>query len=261
MKKIIALLLAVLCLAALAACGAKTTAPVEGDNDTDTDTDAEKVMTYAEYMAAAVDDPVVIEAYVQAHQSWWDGKLTVYAQDKDGGYFIYNMVCTEEQAAALVPGTKIRVKGYKTEWSGEVEVADGATFEIIADADPYIATATDVTALLGTDDLIKHQNEFVAFKEMKVEASTDKDGNAVAFLYNWDGSGEEGSDLYFNVSVNGATYQFTVESYLCDKNSETYAAVKALQIGDYVNLEGFLYWYNGVSPHITSVVKVVEEAN
>ena len=30
-------------------------------------------------------------------------------------------------------------------------------------------------------------------------------------------------------------------------------SVKALNVGDVVDMEGFLYWYNGVNPHITSV--------
>ena len=34
-----------------------------------------------------------------------------------------------------------------------------------------------------------------------------------------------------------------------------YKAVKELAIGDVVDLEGFLYWYEGVNPHITSVKK------
>ena len=29
----------------------------------------------------------------------------------------------------------------------------------------YVASARDVTSLLGTDDLIKHQNEFVSFHQ------------------------------------------------------------------------------------------------
>ena len=88
---------------------------------------------------------------------------------------------------------------------------------------------------------------------MTVEASKDADGNDAAFLYNWDGSGEEGSDLYFNVSLNGQTYSFVVESYLCDNTTEVYAAVKNLKVGDVVDMEGFLYWYNGANPHITSI--------
>ncbi len=215
------------------------------------DEKSEGVMTYEEYMAADLDSEVVIEAYVQAKQSWWEDKATLYTQDQDGAYFIYNSVCSEEDYAKLVPGTKIKVTGYKTEWSGEVEIAEGATFEI--EEGSYIAPVTDVTDLLGTDDLINYQNQFVAFKGMTVEASQDATDNDVAFLYNYDGSGEDGNDLYFNVSLNGQTYTFTVESYLCDNTTDVYNAVKNLKIGDTIDMEGFLYWYEGVNPHITSV--------
>ena len=207
---------------------------------------AEEVMSYADYAAAEIDDEVVIEAYVQAHQSWWEDKITVYAQDEDGAYFLYNMACSEEDAEKLVPGTKIRVTGYKAEWSGEIEIVD-ATFEILEGE--YIAEPLDVTALLGTDELIEKQNQLVAFKGMTVE---DK-GDGAAFLYGWDGSGEEGSDLYFDVSLDGATYTFTVESYLCGPGTDVYEAVKALNVGDVIDMEGFLYWYEGVNPHIISV--------
>ena len=213
----------------------------------------EGVMTHEEYMAAELDSEVVIDTYVQAKQSWWEEKATatIYAQSKDGAYFIYNMPCSKEDYDKLTTGTKIRVTGFKTEWSGEVEVAEGATFEILSGT--YVADPTDVTALLGTEDLIAHQNEFVSFKGMTVEASQDPDGNDVVFLYNWNGSGQDGDDLYFNVSLNGNTYTFTVESNLCDNTTDVYAAVKALNIGDVIDMEGFLYWYDGVNPHITSV--------
>ena len=160
------------------------------------------------------------------------------------------MACSEEDYEKLTPGTKIKVTGYKSEWSGEVEITD-ATFEI--EEGSYIAPAEDVTALLGTDELINHQNEFVSFKGMTVEASADADGNEVPFLYSWDGSGQDGDDLYFNVSLDGETYTFTVESYLCDNTTDVYKTVQSLQVGDTVDMEGFLYWYEGVNPHITSV--------
>ena len=245
MKKTLALTMVLVLMLAFTGCGKSAGSAAE-------DVKSEGVMTHEEYMAADLDSEVVIETYVQAKQSWWEDKATLYTQDKDGAYFIYNMTCSEEDYAKLVPGTKIKVTGYKTEWSGEVEVAEGATFEI--EEGNYIAPVTDVTALLGTDDLITHQNEFVSFKGMTVEAAgKDADGNDVPFLYNWDGSGEDGSDLYFSVSLNGATYSFTVESYLCDNTTEVYEAVKNLKIGDTVDMEGFLYWYEGVNPHITSV--------
>ena len=152
---------------------------------------AEGAMSHADYIAAAIDDEVTIEAYVQAHQSWWDGKVTIYAADKDGAYFLYEVPCSEEDAAKLAPGTKFTATGFKSEWSGEVEIADISSFEIIDDGDAYIAEAEDVTDLLGKDELIDHMNCFVSFKGMTVEASKiEGDDTERPFLYNWDGSGE-----------------------------------------------------------------------
>lgn len=262
MKKRLVLLMALSLTFAfpVAVMAEDTTAVEETADDTeaadstaeDADVKSEGVMTHDEYLAAAVDDEVTIETYVQAKQSWWEDKATFYTQDKDGAYFIYNMPCSEEDYEKLVPGTKIKVTGYKAEWSGEIEVADISSFEI--EDGEYIAEPLDVTDLLGKDELIDHQNELVSFKGMTVEAAgQDADGNDVAYLYNYDGSGSEGDDLYFNVSLNGETYTFTVESYLCDKDSDVYKAVEALNIGDKIDMEGFLYWYEGVNPHITSV--------
>ena len=213
------------------------------------DKKGEGVMTYAEYMAAELDSEVVIETYVQDHQSWWDNTITCYTQDKDGGYFLYGLSCSEADAEKLVPGTKIKVTGYKSEWSGEVEIVDG-TFEI--ESGSYIATAEDVTSLTG-DDLKAKMNKLVAFKGATVAASTDADGNEAAFLYNWDGSGTQGDDLYFNVDVNGEQYTFTVESYLRGSDTDVYKAVEALEIGQTIDIEGFLYWYEGAQTHVTNV--------
>lgn len=243
MKKFVAVLLTLSLAMAFAGCA-------KSDGAEDANAKSEGVMTYAEYAAAPVDTEVVIEAYVQAKQSWWEDKATVYAQDPDGAYFLYDMACSEEDYEKLTKGTKIKVTGYKAEWSGEVEITD-ATFEIMEGS--YVAEAADATAWLGTEDLIKHQNELVAFKGLTVEASVDADGNEVSYLYSWDGSGQDGDDLYFNVSLDGNVYTFTVESYLCDNTTEVYAAVKNLAVGDVIDVEGFLYWYNGVNPHITSV--------
>lgn len=199
------------------------------------------VMTYEEYAAAEMGAEVIIEAYVQAHQSWWSNKVTVYAQDPDGAYFIYELACSEEDAAKLTPGTKIRVSGVKAEWAGEVEITE-ATFEFV-ESEPWIATAFDATALLGTDDLIKHQNEFVCFKGLTI----------VSVSYKNDEPGSD--DIYVTVSYNDKNYEFCVEYYLTNADTEVYKAFAELSAGDVVDIEGFLYWYNGVNTHITSVKK------
>ena len=233
MKKFIALLMAVMMVLALGACGNEKA----GD---DINAKSEGVMTYAEYAAAALDAEVVIEAYVQATQSWWDNKITVSAQDGDGAYFLYEMACAEADAAKLVPGTKIKVKGYKGEWAGEVEIMDG-TFEFAGDT-KYIAEPVDATAWLGTDELIKHQNQLAVFKGMTVEAIEYKNG-------------EPGDDIYVTVSKDGNKYDFCVERYLTGPETEVYQTVGALAVGDKVDVTGFIYWYEGVNTHITGISK------
>ena len=222
MKKIIAMLL-VLCMAlSFVACSSGA-------------------MTHDEYMAADMGSEVVVETYVQAHQSWWDNKVTVYCQSEDGAYFLYELACSEEDAAKLVPGTKIRVTGTKGEWSGEVEIMDG-TFEF-AGNDTFIAEAFDATALLGTDELIAHQNEFVSFKGLTVENVSYKND-------------EPGDDIYVTLGYNGASYDFCVERYLTGPETEVYNTVGTLEVGNVVDLEGFLYWYVGPNTHITSIAVV-----
>ena len=224
--------------------------------------DETAVTTYEEFVAAEVATEVTVETYVQAKQGWWTdsnsgvSQASIYTQSEDGAYFLYNLPCSEEEYEALVPGTKIRVTGYKAEWSGEVEIVD-ATFEIIEDAEPYVAEAEDVTELFGTDDLAAKINRFVAVKGATVAASND---NGAPFLFKWDGSGSEGDDLYFNVTIGENTYTFTVESYLCGPDTEVYKKVMSLGVGDVIDLEGFLYWYEGPQPHITNVVMPGEAA-
>lgn len=68
---------------------------------------------------------------------------------------------------------------------------------------------------------------------------------------------EPGDDIYVTVGYNGASYDFCVEVYLTGTESDVYTTVGTLEVGDVVNVEGFLYWYNGVNTHITSI-SVVE---
>lgn len=227
------------------------------ETSSSTDTASGEVMSYDEYMAADLNTEVTIQAYVQAKQAWnaEDETATVYLQDQDGAYFTYGMACSEEDYGKLTEGTCIQVTGYKSEWSGEIEITDGS-FTFVDGADTFVAEPVDVTEMLGTDEMESYQNQKVSFKGLTVEASTDANGNEAAFLYNYDGSGADGDDLYFNVSYNGQTYTFTVESDLCDNTTDVYKAVTNLQIGQTIDAEGFLYWYEGVNPHITSVTVV-----
>lgn len=279
MKKKLAVLMALACAAALTACGgsssgssaepaesaaASVETSVESAVESATDSvvstepgtiDESQAISYDEFMALEFDEPVIISTYVQAKQAWWDNKATLYTQTPEGAYFIYEMPMTEVEYEALVPGTKILVSGTKAEWSGEIEIQD-AIYELGDSSDTYIAEPVDITEMLGTDDLIKYQNQYISVKDMKIMAADDAADSDAAFIYNYNGSGADGDDLYFKVSKGGENdpvYTFTVESYLTGPGTDVYEAVKNLKIGDTVDMEGYLYWYEGANPHITSV--------
>ena len=256
MKKLIALLLALVMVIGLVACGETTPETPDVPETTEGNTpettegteapeettaaqvEAPEVIGYAEFDSAPLDTQVCVETYIQAVESWWDGYVQLYTQNEEGAYYIYNLACSEEEAAQLVPGTKIRVTGFKAEWAGEIEIMDG-TVEVL-DAEPVVYDATDVTELLGTEELIAHQNEKVSFTGLTVDGIEFKNG-------------EPGDDIYVTVVYGDATYSFCVEMYLTGPDTEVYQTVSALEAGDVINVEGFLYWYEGVNTHITGV--------
>ena len=241
-----------------AATSEETSSAASSEENATSEAAAGTVMSYDEYMAADLDTEVTIEAYVQAKQAYYAEQqtATAYLQDQDGAYFAYGVECSAEDYDKLTQGVCVQVSGYKAVWSGEYEIMDG-TFTFVDGADTYVAEPVDVTELLGTDELESHQNQYVSFTGMTVVDSTyqDADGNEATapYLYGWDNSGSEGDDVYFTVSYNGAEYSFLVESDLRGGDSDVYKAAEALQVGQTINCEGFLYWYEGANPHITSI--------
>lgn len=262
MKKLIALLLALVMVLSMAACAASDDS---NDKDKDPGTSESKpndskpdapnppapdtAMTHAEFLAAEEDEPVEVLCYVQATQNWWDGKIVIYAQDAVGGYFAYNVACTQEEAAQLVPGTCIRIKGYKTFYKGMPEIAEGATFTV--EETTYVAPVEDMTALLGKQELVDKAGMKAAFKGLTIAKIEYKNG-------------EPGDDIYVDFTLGDATYSFCVERYLTDPDTAVYKAFAELQVGDVVDVEGFVYWYDadedasgdGINTHITKVTKV-----
>lgn len=258
MKKILALALVLTMILAFAACGGNnngqttgtTTGTTTAASTTTTPTSTspavtfdpsakdEGTMTYAEYAAAAIDDEVVVEFFVQAIQNLsWKSAVTIYGQDPDGAYFVYEMPCDSELMAKLVAGTKVKVTGYKAAYKGEIEIID-CTLEIMEGS--WIAEVTDVTDLLGNDALVNHQNKLVLFKGMTVKSISYKQD-------------EYDKDIYVTFTKDDVDYDFCVENNLTGPDTDVYKAVSALSEGDVVDVTGFLYWWQGPNPHITAV--------
>ena len=238
MKKLLTVLLAMLVVLGLTACGKKV----------DPNAKSEGTMTYAEYAEASEDlADVVVEGYITcASFSEAYGNINLFLQDDAGGYYVYRMPATADDAAKLTVGTKVKVTGQKSAWAGEPEIAEGTgTYEVLEGSwTPEVIDVTD--KLANEEELYKYVNCKVAFKGLTVSSAP---------MYNWDGSGQEGSDVYFGVSDGTNEYSFLVESDEFGLGSDVYTAAQGLAVGDVVNLEGFLYWYNGAQPHISSISK------
>lgn len=210
------------------------------------------VMTHAQFNEAAVGTECTLEAFVvakYAYSSW--GNTTVYLTDGEGGYFFYRVPCTQAQYDTIKVGEKLKITGQKAEWQGEVEVdasqsgAEG-TFEVIPGA-KFLANPLDLSdKLADANELKKHNNELVVLNGLEVVSVTQPSS--------------EGGDIYFDVKFTPATgdavtYTFCVESDLCSKDTDVYKTVLALQAGDKINLEGFMYIYNNPQLHTMKVTK------
>lgn len=208
------------------------------------------VISHAAFLAAEEDSPVTVECFVQAKDAWMDGVGALYAQNEEGAYYLPRLRCSREEYEGLEIGRKIRVKGYKSHWNDSVEIADALVQPLDGS---WIAGTRDVTAMIGTGELAEHQNEKVCFRGMTIEAMPD--GKSV-WYYGWDNSAPagEGTERYFRASFEGTVYDFTVKPSLCEDAEEVLKTLEQLQVGDRVDLTGFLRYYNGPLPRITEII-------
>ena len=150
----------------------------------------------------------------------------------------YDAVHAAINRTKTLPDAKLRLEmRYELQ---RLHVDTGSTFEILEGS--YVAEAKDLTAYLGTEELINFQNQKALFTGLTVEKIEYKNG-------------EPGDDIYLTFGLNGASYDFCVERYLTDPETEVYKTVATLNVGDVVNVEGFVYWYNGINTHITNITK------
>ena len=251
MKKLLTIMLSVLMVCGLVACSSNKeaepteTATTEPETTETTTADFPTAKdTYETFMAAENDSEVEVLMYVQAHQGWWEdngqGVMTLYGMDNYGGYFVYNAKMDEATADSIEEGTLVKVTGTKTEWSGEVEIVD-ATVEVYADQDKAVMPANDVSDLMGdSEKLAAYMNQKVVINGLDVVKVETKDS-------------EYDPDLYITCMQGDVEVNLCVENYLTGPDSEVYKTAQSLQEGDIIDVEGFLYWYEGANPHVTSI--------
>ena len=251
LKKLSALALSLLAVGALVSCGETTTPTLTPTDKTEEKTPTqvlEGVMSYAEYVQAENDSEVTVVGYIQAKQAWWSkdnvGRATVYLQDDNGGYFLYELGCTEEQYNTdLAIGNRIKVSGIKATWKGMLEVmcqtaGAEATYELLDGTKVYDAKAQ---TSLDNEALIELTCQKVSFKDLTVVSIT---------LPNSDGG-----DIYYDVTDGNTILTFAVESYLTASSTDVYKAAMSLKAGDVISCEGFMYVYYNAQLHTTSITK------
>lgn len=224
----------------------------------------EDSMSYADFMALEAGDDAIIEGYIAAKQSWWADKATMYlTTDTAGeGYFLYNFACTKEEYDNTYKiGTKIQVYGALATYAGELEITgESINYDltnVITDAPKMPNTIIDVTSSVKSEDLLGIQNSrFTATLKVKEYTTTDQNtGIAESKVYGYQGDAPT-EDLYLIlVDASGNELACCVEQYLTSSYADVKAVLDTLAIGDMVEIEGFMYWWNGANPHITSIKK------
>ncbi len=219
-----------------------------------------KAMTYAEYAAASDNAKVVIEGYVQAfaYNAAYNS-VNMFIQDDDGAYYAYRAVCDAVKAKSLSEGVRVRVTGSKGSYAGEAELQEQCTFEVLSGNKIY--SPSDITSVIGDEKALeKLMNQKISVKGLTVTESYDKADGAHGSLYKWDGSGKAGEndDVYFSASLEGNSSLFVVESDEVPEGTDVYGTAAGLSVGDIIDLEGYMYWYNGPNIHVSgiSVTKV-----
>ena len=279
MKKLICLLLVLMMLCGLAACGGSeetttTAAPEQSAAEETTAAAAEETTTaaaeetttepepttttepplagdeirsdnvsdYEKFLATDDNMMVFVDTYVQATTPWADDRVNIYAQSEDGAYYLYHTACPPVDAEKLVPGTKIRISGYKSSKFGGATIEDGI-FQVLEDEEPRIFEAQDISALLGpqeaTEELALLINSLVRIPQLTVVKAAEQ---------------QEDGDLIFYASVNGTTYMYKVEADLTDSSTTLYQSVQNLAVDDVFGLEAFLtYGEDGMCPTVTVI--------
>ena len=264
LKKLFALS-AIAGVALLASCnngGETTTKAPETTTETTTKapdpttTVATKVLSYDEYLAAEVGSEVTIEAYITGRTTWYNNAASFYLSDNDGGYYVYNLPCTEEEYASLLVTKKLQVTGAKAEWKGEIEINCQTATEnagwLLYDGEVGNYSSVNVSSI-AKEVLDDYKNQSV--KALGLTVTKAPYTNFDDFTL----EPKAGVDVYFEVKDDaGNTATYVVEAYLENSqyDSSVYNAVCALKVGDRIDLEGFVYYWENPQLQVTGLTKV-----
>ncbi|MBQ6883218.1 MAG: hypothetical protein IJO25_02570 [Clostridia bacterium] len=170
-----------------------------------------KENTFAEYLAAAAGDPVVVKGIVSGIMSTQlgDSYNGIYFDDGIGGYYAYD--CEDPIEKGVEVGMEIRVSGLKDIYSGTHEIKDGVV-EILNSEKKELAPV-DFTELYANAEDIKA----AALVEPQALLVTIK-GVTIG--------GQDTSNGYYYFSLGGLESYVRISGSMCPLNAADTAAFK-----------------------------------
>lgn len=171
---------------------------------------------------------------------------------------------TDASAEETAEDDKAEPDAAEAEAEAEAEAAEteaaAATEEKAPEADAEASDLEDVTELLGTEELAKYKDQKVRFTGLHSVDIEDVGGDLIRFLYNAEGTGDTGDDLYFcmvregEVMEEGHGHLFIVKADLCGPETETYQTIEELGEEAVVDMEGIISEVDGkIVPAITKI--------
>ncbi|MGM9608622.1 MAG: hypothetical protein ACI3XE_00190 [Eubacteriales bacterium] len=193
------------------------------------------VMTWAQYIAAAKDDTVIVEGTVNGIISKSANGASsngIYFQDNDGGYYAYG-VTDDPATSGIEIGMKIRVSGTKDIYNGTHEIKSPVVTVIDSTKNPvtpadYTEIFANATAL--TDEaLVAKQAFLVTIKDVLV---TSQDTSSGYYKFQL-------GDKESYVRISGSACPLTTEE------KTTFVADHAAKFGYIADVTGIITVYNG----------------
>ncbi len=194
------------------------------------------INTWAEYIAAEKDAPLVIQGVVTGiiAKSAGSSYNCLYMQDEVGGYYVYDMESDPLEAGIKV-GMTVEAKGVKDIYNGTHELKDATV--AIADSTVKTVEAVDYTELykaaadLKATALVEKQGLLVTIKgvELQPQSADDVSGNYYRFKL---------GELSSYVRISGSTCPLNA----ADK--ETFKKTFAENVGSTADVTGVICVYD-----------------
>lgn len=210
-----------------------------------------KEMTFAEYVAAEKDAPVVVKGVVTGIISKKNGASynCLYLSDKDGGYYIYGMEADPVESGIEI-GMTVMASGVKDNYSGTLEVKDASVEIVDSNKTPF--TPVDFTAIytaaadLKDKTLTAQQAMLVTIKGVEITGQETSSG-----YYKFQLAGKESyvrisgstcplikndQDSFKNGHTNHLGWTANVTGVICVYNDAFYLTPVSADAFEYVSL-------------------------